>query len=816
MPAELGRIPTRRRGGGALGRLFRGALGVVAAVAVVWAFARVIVRDVLSARGDDGATITLTVMHWSGDAGQREDDIVDGTLKAFERENPGIRVERINPGDAASFYTKLQTMMAAGTPPDAFYIGSERLAAFATMGLLEPLGPFVAADLAANPPPADAVRLDDFFRATVDAYRFDGELTGRGTLYGIPKDFTTVGFYYNVDLFRQAGVPLPADDWDWDDYVAAARAIGALEGRTGSEFVTWPPMLRAYLGTEGLDIVGESFGDLRIDEPAVVAVLDRLRAWRHDEQGTLTSGKSKIAEGSTVFLTGTVGMAGPFGRWVVPSYRNIPPSAEGGFDWDFAPLPRGTTASAPPEGSNTVLSAAWAMSSRTEHPAETWRLIRALVSPASQAELARLGLAIPSLRDVAASDAFVDPDAAPANDAAFLAAAEVASVQAWPATSKFEPLFKSRMDAGLKTGNIPLEQAIREFQSDWALESRSPLARGDYERVDWALWRAVGGLLGLGALAAFAFVLVRGRGARFSRAEERAGLALISPWLFGFAVFMAFPIGLSLVLSFSRWNGASTLDTAQWVGWGNYAQLLGHDDRFLTSLRVTVYYVALAVPLGQAFALGAALLMNTPSRAIGFFRAAWYLPSVLAGVGVSVLWRWVFDGDAGLLNSVLEPLLAPFGLAPPDWFGKDAATFGPPAFALQSLWMVGGSMMIYLAGLKGIPDELYEAAAIDGATGWRRFCSVTLPMLSPVIFFNGIMAIIGSFQVFTQAFVMTGGGPGDLTRFYVLYVYNQAFEFYAMGYASALAWLLLLVVLLLTVAVMWGSKRFVHYEGLSS
>ena len=159
-------------------------------------------------------------------------------------------------------------------------------------------------------------------------------------------------------------------------------------------------------------------------------------------------------------------------------------------------------------------------------------------------------------------------------------------------------------------------------------------------------------------------------------------------------------------------------------------------------------------------------------------------------------------------------MLGLVGLRAPDWLGSDAATFGAPAFALLSLWMVGGSMMIYLAGLKGIPDELYEAAAIDGARAWHRFRAVTLPMLSPVLLFNGIMAVIASFQVFTQAFVMTNGEPGDLTRFYVLYLYNQAFDYYEMGYASALAWLLLLLVLALSVFLLRGSRGFVHYEGL--
>jgi multiple sugar transport system permease protein len=238
-----------------------------------------------------------------------------------------------------------------------------------------------------------------------------------------------------------------------------------------------------------------------------------------------------------------------------------------------------------------------------------------------------------------------------------------------------------------------------------------------------------------------------------------------------------------------------------------------------------VLYALFAVPAGQALALAAALLMNMRVRGIALFRAAWYLPSVLAGVGVAVLWRWVFDADGGLANTLLQPACTAvnavgglFGadpaLSPPEWFGADAARWGVPAFAIMSLWFVGGSMMTYLAGLQQVPADLQEAAAIDGAGAWRRFRSVTLPMLSPVILFNLVMAVISSFQVFTQAFIMTGGEPGDLTRFYVLYLYNQGFEFYEMGYASAMAWILLVVVLALTAFILRTSSRWVHYEGM--
>jgi multiple sugar transport system permease protein len=277
---------------------------------------------------------------------------------------------------------------------------------------------------------------------------------------------------------------------------------------------------------------------------------------------------------------------------------------------------------------------------------------------------------------------------------------------------------------------------------------------------------------------------------------------------------MAFPVVLSFLLSCTRWSGVSRLDFAQWVGLANFRQLL-FDPRFESTLRVTAYYALFAVPLGQLLALLGAMLLNHDIKLSGFFRSAWYLPSVLAGVGVAILWRWVFDGDHGLMNTyLLGPLLQPFHLKPPHWFDKDAKWFGPPAYAIMSLWAIGGTMVIYLAGLKGIPKELYEAAAIDGARRWQRFRRVTLPMLSPVIFFNVIMAIIGSFQVFTQAFVMTAGGPGDDTRFYVLYLYNQAFEYHEMGYASALAWLLLVIILTLTLLVMRVSRRFVYYEAL--
>ncbi|MFM1829716.1 MAG: L-arabinose transport system permease protein AraP [Planctomycetota bacterium] len=794
------------RNGSILGRFLRVVLAVLAVILVVWSFGRVGLRAWRTWRDRADLAKELVVLHWSGEGGPEENAIVEQSLRAFEAAHPGIRVRRLNPGDAGSFYTKLQTMLAAGDPPDLFYVGAERVASFADMGLLEPLDAYLHADAAAGT--ADAIDLSGFFPSTVAAFRHDGTRMGHGSLYGVPKDFTTVGFYYNKDLFRKAGVPFPRDDWTWDEYIASARAIGALkddagEPYVGSEFVTWPMMVRAYLRTEGTDIRGTDFDDLTIDAPATQAMLERLRSWRQDETNTLTSGRSKLASGAAAFVTGRVGMAGPFGRWVVPEYRRIRD-----FDWDFAPLPRGS------RQTNVIATVAWAISARSENKPEAWQLLRWLVSPDMQAANARLGLALPTIRSVAESPAFLDATQRPANNRGFLDPAPTAEVVDWPANPRFEQLLQGNLDRALLVGDWSVAQATEGFLAEWKAERDSPLATPGYPAFAWT---PVAWSLALVAAVALAWLLRTAMARREGRAETseaRWGWLLASPWLLGFALFMAFPIVMSLLLSLAKWRGVSTLDTATFVGGGNYLQLLAHDPRFMTSLKVTLYYTAIAVPGGQALALLAAVLMNQKIGGIHFFRAAWYLPSVLAGVGVAVLWRWIFDTDGGLMNMALRPVLGLVGAAPPDWFGKDAAVWGAPAFAIMGFWTVGGGMMIYLAGLQAVPEELLEAARIDRLGAVSRFFRVTLPMLSPVILFNLIMSIIGSFQVFTQAFVMTGGGPGDLTRFYVLNLYNQAFEFYEMGYASAMAWILLLITLGLTLLTLRGSRGLVHYEGL--
>jgi multiple sugar transport system permease protein len=290
---------------------------------------------------------------------------------------------------------------------------------------------------------------------------------------------------------------------------------------------------------------------------------------------------------------------------------------------------------------------------------------------------------------------------------------------------------------------------------------------------------------------------------RIERNEALWFYLIISPWLIGLLAFSLIPFLASLYLSFTRYDMANP---AVWIGLGNYTQM-SQDPLFLKSLSVTAIWVFAGVPLRLVVALFFAVLLNQKVLGMGIFRTIYYLPSVVSGVAVALLWMWVLQPQFGILNFALRAV----GLAAPPWLASPQ--WALPGFIVMSLWSTGSTMIIFLAGLQGIPLELYEAAEIDGAGKIRQFFAVTIPLITPVILFNLVMGIIHSFQVFTQAFVMTNGGPANATLFYVLYLYRVAFQYSQMGYASAMAWVLFLIILVLTLLVFRSSDRWVYYEG---
>jgi len=295
----------------------------------------------------------------------------------------------------------------------------------------------------------------------------------------------------------------------------------------------------------------------------------------------------------------------------------------------------------------------------------------------------------------------------------------------------------------------------------------------------------------------------RQRSSKLLRREYLAFYLFASPWLLGLLFFSIGPTIASLVLSFTEYP---LIVSPKWIGLANYANMI-NDELVWQALKVTLLYSLGAVPLGLTAAFLIAILMNQGIHGIRVFRTIYYLPAIISGVPVALVWMWVLNPDFGLLNSALRAI----GIQGPAWLFSRQWVI--PAFILMSLWSVGAPMVIFLAGLQGIPQHLYEAAEIDGASTLDKFANVTIPMMSPVILFNLVLGVIGSFQIFTPAYIMTNGGPANASLFYGLYLYNNAFHWLKMGYASALAWLMFLIILILTLLIFRLTGRWVYYEG---
>ena len=293
----------------------------------------------------------------------------------------------------------------------------------------------------------------------------------------------------------------------------------------------------------------------------------------------------------------------------------------------------------------------------------------------------------------------------------------------------------------------------------------------------------------------------------FERRNNLAGYAFIAPWLIGFLAFTIIPVTASLYLAFTDYHLTAA---PNWVGTENFERMFTADPRYWKSVKATFYYVFTAVPLRLIFALALAMLLNNSRKLISTYRAAYYAPSIIGGsVAVAIMWRRLLGSD-GLVNAALEPIMVFLGITPSAWIGKPETAIW--TLILLAVWQFGSPMLIFLAGLRQIPQELYESASIDGGSGWRKFLHITIPMLSPVIFFNLILQMISGFLVFTQALIITNGGPLDTTLFYALYLYQRAFVTFQMGYGTAMAWVLLLIIALFTAVAFKFSSYWVFYE----
>jgi multiple sugar transport system permease protein len=285
--------------------------------------------------------------------------------------------------------------------------------------------------------------------------------------------------------------------------------------------------------------------------------------------------------------------------------------------------------------------------------------------------------------------------------------------------------------------------------------------------------------------------------------QKKNALFFVSPWVLGFVVFLAYPVIASFVYSFCDY---SVLSKPAWIGLGNYRDLMD-DEVFWISLKNTFVFAAFALPLGMIASLGLAALLHVCTIGRATFRAIFFLPSLVPVVANAIVWLWLFNGEYGLLNYGLGA----FGVQGPNWLSSPA--WAMPALIFMGIWGVGSSIVIFLAAFQEVPIEMYEAADLDGATMWQKFWRVTVPLISPVLFFQFITGIIGVLQVFAMPYIMTGGGPARATLFYSMYLFDNAFRYLRMGYACAMAWILFLLIMVLTLAAARISAKYVHYQG---
>ncbi len=281
------------------------------------------------------------------------------------------------------------------------------------------------------------------------------------------------------------------------------------------------------------------------------------------------------------------------------------------------------------------------------------------------------------------------------------------------------------------------------------------------------------------------------------------GILFASPFIVGLLVLFLGPMLASIFISLSSYQ---VVRGANWIGLANYAEMV-QDPLILHSLRITALWAIGSVPLNLALGLLVAVLLNQKVKGLAFWRTLYYLPSIISGVAIALLWSWMFEPRYGIVNYLLRLF---FDVEGPNWLAEPRSVL--PAIILMSLWSVGGSMLINLAGLQGVPTDLYEAADVDGAGAWRKFWNITIPMISPIILFNLIMGIIGAMQSFSHFYIMTRGGPNNATLTFMLYLYRQAFDFGRLGYGSALAWLLFIILTIVTGLVFRSSSAWVHYE----
>ena len=755
----------------------------------------------------------------------------------FERRNPGIEVSVLSMGAGGMNPQKLMTAVVGGVPPDLVQQDRFTIGDWASRGAFRPLGDLLARDAARGGPLA--VRERDYVAATW------AEAVYRGEVYAIPNTTDVRYLFYNKALFREAGLDPQRPPQTWDAMLDAAKRLtlrepsGALK-RVGLIPAYSQGWLYLWAWQNGGDAMSADGRTCTLAGPRTVGALAAMVSW-YDALGGIdainTFAGGFGAEEQDPFLSGKLAM-----RVDSDGFLNVIARYKPDLDFGVVPAPvpaerlrgEGRFAGVRPwvtwSGGHS-----FAIPQGSRHVAEAWEFVRwcnspeaSLIGARAQAEYARGKgrLFVPNLLANGRANALVLRAFRDTLPPRYLAAKEAAlallpDTRFRPVTFVGQRLWDEQVravDRATRHLQTP-EQALRQAQATVQGELDSASTREDHPPLPMAALAMGSGILALASLGAGYLGVRRWMAARRAeaRAEGRAGMLFVLPWVLGFLLLTAGPVLSSLVLSFCDYD---VLHPARWAGLANYRNLLG-DDRpiVLKSLSNVLVLAAVGIPLGMATSLAIALLLNTKVAGQRWYRTAFYMPSIVPAVATTVLWGYILNPDParGLLNSLWQSTLTPWlGLAPPGWAA--VPDWAKPGLVLIGLWGAGGGMILWLAGLESIPATLYEAASLDGARWWAQFRRITLPMLSPYIFFNLVMGTIGALQTFEQAYILggtaggTGTGPDDSLLVPVVHLFNNAFQYFKMGYASAIAWLLFVLVLGLTLGQLKLAPRWVHYE----
>lgn len=742
-----------------------------------------------------------------------EGDMKKGMLAVvaeFNRTHTDVQVDML---DVPLIEDKLLMTVAGGAPPDAVLFDRFRIPQYAALGAFTPLE-----ELAQK----GSIQREDFFSAAWDECLFENHL------WGIPFNTDVRVLFWNKKLFREAG--LDRAPRDWEELVEFSKKLTkpADKSQPLSQvgFVplfgnTW---LYLYGWQKGASFV-DAQGNVTVNQPPTLSALTWLKGfvdWYGSERVRRFESGFGIHQ-MNPFISGKLAMVGDEVS-LMSTIERYRPSLE----YDVAPLPW------PKDGVHATWSGGFSIviPRGARHMAASWEFVRFMTGRDGQNLFGKASRCLPA-NSKATEDPFYQENPkwrVMIGEMAFSRFRPVSVV----GSEVWEAMLRARdfVSYGVKAPEKALNDAQAEI--DGALRQAKKI--DSYPLVDWKktllyLVPFVALLLLVRAGISFRIYLRD----RFFRREARWAYLMAAPAIIGLLVFQLGPIIASALLSFTSYD---VLNPARAVGVENYTRMFTEDQLFGKVIWNTFVFVLLNVPLTMAAAVGTAILVNQPLKGKAFFRTIYFLPVITPVIAGSLLWMWIFNAEYGILNAILRPILesnpvrwlaagatgvchllgyvipslAHVRIVPevPNWLTDPF--WAKPSIVFMSMWGFGQAMVIFLAGLQRIPEQIYEAATIDGAGSVQKLRYVTLPLLSPTIFFNLIIAVIGSLQVFTQVFVMTYGGPVDSTRFYVLHLYRQAFVHLRMGYASALAWVLFIVILLLTLFQFRMAKRWVHYD----